>query len=555
LEGEESRYSTISDAHISVPYIYRQSPIYTLPCVKRQGGATRKAEPQYKFVEEIITETTREDVEISDSGSEKSGEGREGDKPDEESSEKNETPQEAEDIEEPAVENGDEHSPEIEKEKEDEPVKITPVDSEVQKDADSEPTQDSKEKAIDEQDKYEETDTKHTEQKDLLNGKVDGPKEECVKKTDKPAKETEKDVPKPDMLEKQQIPLKSETGSKDKPSQEPQSPEATTEVNAKPSGQTVEVTSPRTEDDTHKDAKISPEKEKETTPVQSVEEDSPKPDKPAAAEPAESGKQTTGEDTKDISDAVQSEPLGKDQEDNNKLTEKHVEKKQEAQSKTEEKEQKPEEFVKDSKVVELVDNVKTKKGESIKPKETEKTQENLSKAAEEKSQPEKSKEQELAKPKETEKTQKDISKEKSQPEKSQIQEDSKSDSSVESVTSGGEVKVTEKQVDETLSNQSPKAKETKSDAKPEQKDTKENKTFEKAEEEDSVMTNGSGTSKDVKSEETVSKHKESDSEHEVKPTKTRDKALEKTEQVKESSTKDSVDTKGPEETTKPTNVV
>ncbi|XP_066535747.1 neurofilament medium polypeptide isoform X2 [Hoplias malabaricus] len=36
----------------------------------RQGGAPRKAEPQYKFVEEIITETTSEDVEISDTGSE-----------------------------------------------------------------------------------------------------------------------------------------------------------------------------------------------------------------------------------------------------------------------------------------------------------------------------------------------------------------------------------------------------------------------------------------------------------------------------------------------------
>ncbi len=119
MEGEESRYSTITDAHISVPNIYRQSPIYTLPCVKRQGGTTRKAEPQYKFVEEIITETTREDVEISDTGSYKSGEGREGDRPDEESSEKDaqgETPQEAEDTEEPAMENGNEASPELETE-------------------------------------------------------------------------------------------------------------------------------------------------------------------------------------------------------------------------------------------------------------------------------------------------------------------------------------------------------------------------------------------------------------------------------------------------------
>lgn len=69
LEGEESRYCTFSDAQIPVPYVYRQSPIYTLPSVPRVGGVTRKAEPQYKFVEEIITETTREDIEISDTGS------------------------------------------------------------------------------------------------------------------------------------------------------------------------------------------------------------------------------------------------------------------------------------------------------------------------------------------------------------------------------------------------------------------------------------------------------------------------------------------------------
>ncbi|MCI4376497.1 hypothetical protein PGIGA_G00189130 [Pangasianodon gigas] len=80
LEGEESRYSTLSDAQIPVPYVYRQSPIYTLPSVPRVGGVTRKAEPQYKFVEEIITETTREDIEISDTGSDDAEEQREGDK-------------------------------------------------------------------------------------------------------------------------------------------------------------------------------------------------------------------------------------------------------------------------------------------------------------------------------------------------------------------------------------------------------------------------------------------------------------------------------------------
>ncbi|KAK3573819.1 hypothetical protein QTP86_032907 [Hemibagrus guttatus] len=80
LEGEESRYSTLSDAQIPVPYVYRQSPIYTLPSVPRVGGVTRKVEPQYKFVEEIITETTREDIEISDTGSDDAEEQKEIDK-------------------------------------------------------------------------------------------------------------------------------------------------------------------------------------------------------------------------------------------------------------------------------------------------------------------------------------------------------------------------------------------------------------------------------------------------------------------------------------------
>lgn len=79
LEGEESRYSTLSDTQIPVPYVYRQSPIYTLPSVPRVGGVTRKAEPQYKFVEEIITETTREDIEILDTGSDDAEEQRQGD--------------------------------------------------------------------------------------------------------------------------------------------------------------------------------------------------------------------------------------------------------------------------------------------------------------------------------------------------------------------------------------------------------------------------------------------------------------------------------------------
>ncbi|KAJ8013820.1 hypothetical protein DPEC_G00033760 [Dallia pectoralis] len=57
LEGEESRLSI-------VPYIYRQSPVYTLPSLARHRGSTCIPGPQ-RFVEEIITETTTE-VEMSE---------------------------------------------------------------------------------------------------------------------------------------------------------------------------------------------------------------------------------------------------------------------------------------------------------------------------------------------------------------------------------------------------------------------------------------------------------------------------------------------------------
>nr|XP_019947341.1 PREDICTED: neurofilament medium polypeptide-like [Paralichthys olivaceus] len=78
LCSEEARLSTMSDTDISLPYIYHQSPVYTLPCLSRPGGPHRRVEPQYKFVEEIITETTRE-IEMSefeDTGSEETEAGR-----------------------------------------------------------------------------------------------------------------------------------------------------------------------------------------------------------------------------------------------------------------------------------------------------------------------------------------------------------------------------------------------------------------------------------------------------------------------------------------------
>ncbi|XP_051945449.1 alpha-internexin isoform X2 [Xyrauchen texanus] len=521
----------------------------------RQGGATRKAEPQYKFVEEIITETTREDVEISDSGSDKSWEGIDGDKPDEESSEKDiQRDITQEDTEEPVMENSNGDSREIEaeeyednltedvSEKEEAPAENTEVNKDA--DTDSEPTQDTiPAKTLDETAKDEQIDTRSIElkdQQDELKGKVevktDAPDEENVK-YDKSAKAEDKDVPKSKLLESQVMPEKSaETGPKDKPPQGPHGgSETTTQENTKPGEQASEVTYP-------KNAKTA-EKEKETVAVKSVEMDTLTPEPQPAPENAESGKKTTsGEDTKeelkksgdesspkkDILDTVKVEAKKSEQGDTNKITEaeKHVEKKQESPTKKEEKEQKAEESIKkeDGKADGLVDSVKTEKGESGKPKEPEKTQD-LSKAAGEKSKPEESKKL----------------------------EDTTKDSSVDSVkTSRGETKVTEKMVDETQSNETPKAKETKSDTKPEQKDCKESKVkmSDKAEGE-SVTTKGpqtdSGTTKDVKSEETVPKDdKESDSGlHDVKAAKSKTSSkieakAPETEQVKGGSKEDSM---------------
>ncbi|MBN3312212.1 NFM protein, partial [Atractosteus spatula] len=65
LEGEETRLSTVAGAQVSLPYVYRQSPVYTLPSYTKERSRATKAEPQYKFVEEIITETTKE-VEMTE---------------------------------------------------------------------------------------------------------------------------------------------------------------------------------------------------------------------------------------------------------------------------------------------------------------------------------------------------------------------------------------------------------------------------------------------------------------------------------------------------------
>ncbi|XP_037542512.1 neurofilament medium polypeptide [Nematolebias whitei] len=82
LCGEEARLATVCDPNPSLPYIYHQSPVYSLPSFSRPGAPRRRAEPQYKFVEEIITETTREVemLEYEDTGSEGTDAGK--DEPD-----------------------------------------------------------------------------------------------------------------------------------------------------------------------------------------------------------------------------------------------------------------------------------------------------------------------------------------------------------------------------------------------------------------------------------------------------------------------------------------
>ncbi|CAL8255999.1 unnamed protein product [Lota lota] len=146
LEGEESRLSAISDSqqHLPAPYIYRQSPVYTLPCL---GEQRRTQKPQYKFVEEIITETTRE-IEMSEfeeTGSEEEEEELDrGDHKEEEyvKSESGRKRKEKEEEEGEGVEDspeeegvpdchGEQHHGVEQRGKEDEEVKVEPVEKAV----------------------------------------------------------------------------------------------------------------------------------------------------------------------------------------------------------------------------------------------------------------------------------------------------------------------------------------------------------------------------------------------------------------------------------------
>ncbi|XP_057198130.1 neurofilament light polypeptide isoform X2 [Triplophysa rosa] len=520
----------------------------------RQGGG-RRAEPQYKFVEEIITETTREDVEILDTGSEKSGEG-EGDQPDEESGEKDthgDVSQEVKDEEpEAAVEDSDGGNPRVEPEEdevtpaeekddvEDKPDENTTDASELHQDmdTDSKPTRDEilTKNAIEEKD--EGKDTKNIQHKDLKDdmtreteiAQSDVPGEDNVKKTDEPAKEAEKDVPKSDPSEELSVEKSDKTGPEEKTSEEPHNPETTAQVNNKPSEEVVKVTSQESEEDGHKDATVTSQEsktattadqEKETTPVKSIDVNAPTLSPQPAPENTENGQKTASgheeHKSKNISspkkeisgtankEAKKSERVEKDQGDTSKITEveKPIEKPHE---KNKEEEEKPKESTikEDSTADGLIDRGRTEKGEGGKSNAPEKPQEELSKVAAEK------------------------------PKSEMKQEDSK-DSSVK--TSEGETKVTDEKVDETQSNGAPKAKEP----KPVQKETQESEVKKPEKAEGAVKTErpqtDSGNTKDVKSEETVPKEsKQADSgAREVKAvvsdttTKPEAKALEKTE--------------------------
>ncbi|XP_056615984.1 neurofilament medium polypeptide isoform X2 [Triplophysa dalaica] len=623
----------------------------------RQGGG-RRAEPQYKFVEEIITETTREDVEILDTGSEKSGEGdqpdeesgekdREGDvsqevndeepkaamedsdggdpkveaeedevKPDEENGEKDregDVSQEVKDEEPKApVEDSDGGDPKVEAEEdevkpdeengekdregdvsqevkdeepkapvedsdggdpkveaaedevkpaeekddvEDKPDENMTDDSEVHqdKDTDSKPTQDEilTKNAIEEKDEGKDTkNVQHKDLKDDMTGETeiaqsDVPREDNVKKTDEPAKESEKDIPKSDLSEDLSVEKSDKTVPDEKTSEEPHNPETTAQINNKPSEEVIKVTSQESEDDGHKDATFTSQEsktattadqEKETTPVKSIDVNAPTLNPQPAPENTENGQQTASghaeDKSKNISslkneisgtaniEAKKSERMEKDQGDASKITEaeKPLEKPNE---KKKEEEEKPKESTikEDSKADGLIDRVRPEKAEVGKSNAPEKPQEELSKVASEKL-------------------------------KSEMKQEDSKDSTVK--TSEGETKVTDEKVDEAQSNEAAKAKE----AKPVQKETQESEVKKPEKAEGAVKTEGpqtdSGNTKDVKSEDTVPKEsKQADSgAHEVKAvvsdsiTKPEAKALEKT------SKEDSVNMKGPGETSK-----
>ncbi|XP_055026552.2 uncharacterized protein [Misgurnus anguillicaudatus] len=362
------------------------------------------------------------------------------------------------------------------------------------------------------------------------------PEESKAIPEDKTSQEPQKEVPKLDLTKELSvvIPEKSDAIPKDKTSQEPHDPETTAQVNDKPSEKIVEVASQGPKDDGHTNATVisqeskTADKEKETTSEKSVEMDTPKLDPQPAPKNAENGQKRTSGEKEDMKDKSISSPEKEitgtvkveaeksermDQEDTSKITDDE----KEVQSKKEEKEQTLEKSTKkeESKADGLIDSVKTEKGESVNFEASEKTQEELSRVTEEISKSEKSKKQ----------------------------EDSK-DSSVDGVKPNqGETK----KVDETQSNEAPKAKET--DAKPVQKETQESKvkTPDKAE----ASHTDSGNTKDVKTEEAVPKEtNQTESAKSDTTIKSEVKALEKTEQVKESSEEDKINIKSPGETNK-----
>ncbi|KAB5581807.1 hypothetical protein PHYPO_G00179880 [Pangasianodon hypophthalmus] len=419
LEGEESRYSTLSDAQIPVPYVYRQSPIYTLPSVPKVGGVTRKAEPQYKFVEEIITETTREDIEISDTGSDDAEEQREGDKVCSEKENAGVATGSEEHLEEKKTQESDAEdntgSPNAEQLDQ---QKQKPTEKEEQllkKSTDVTDVMDLKEGGMNTEPAQNNlTASEQTGEKDTDNNY--NKDDDTDSKTKEPDLDTKTEKPQADMSgdeDVEKVTLDTEKGKQDIAKEidqasikQPQPTEqtATQEAITEPGKSAMEEISPKSENETAKKETqnvaepedSSPgkamEKDREISEVKSVKVDTSTADSQPVSQKAETGQETrpnSQADSKQSVETSQAEVLdttnAASAQDNAAEVQKELAEKVKTEApalKSEVKEIKSEEVKKeDSKPEVDRETVKPEKGDSAQSTEAQKTQDNVSKTA------------------------------------------------------------------------------------------------------------------------------------------------------------------------------
>ncbi|XP_036429915.1 neurofilament medium polypeptide isoform X2 [Colossoma macropomum] len=403
----------------------------------RQGEAPRKAEPQYKFVEEIITETTREDVEISDTGSEDGSGVGEGDKSEKVSTEEEDAgkaaqnevqseEKEATDDDGGSPKQVEEENKEEPAEKEDDTPKVSVDDSVAhdEADIDTEPTQHEglapelpEEKAEDKaetkdadaESKPQEADAEIKPEKPQADTASDEKMPLDTDKQKEPAKDVEKnsiEQPKPmEQKATQEVltePKEKSNGPHLPPLKDPEPKEKATEkISPKPEDKKVTEEMTTTAEPQNITSAKSAEKNMETSEVKSVEADASTVDPQPASQKAEAEQETapkeeskaeskdTVETSKaDVDDAQKAQSTkDKDVEDVQKdldATKQTEGVKEETVPKDKDKETKPDQHSEkkvESKPAGGTETVKPEKGESAKSTEGQKTQGDASKSA------------------------------------------------------------------------------------------------------------------------------------------------------------------------------